>query len=115
MPDWTALPSGVRRYLVKRLLDQALAIHGGWPGIVTWLYRGTKRPDGTRLSYSASASDLYQYVIADHERDAGGAATAPTSSQGSTVVVRAESAVSAEDPSPRNDLPSPPAPTVVPE
>ena len=60
-PDW---PIPFRRYLTHRLLQQHLALNGGWRGLLVEVYRGEQRTEG-RVSWTPSADDCYLMAVRD--------------------------------------------------
>ena len=52
-------------YLTWRLRERLLTDHGGWDGVVQWLYAWSRRPDGTRVTLDGNPATLRQYVTED--------------------------------------------------
>lgn len=64
MPDPSAWPVEVRRYIAKLTLDRALEQHDGWEGLVQSLYAGKLRGE-ERLPFAPSVAFLWPMVLED--------------------------------------------------
>lgn len=64
-PD--ALPVEIRRYLTACLLERSLDHHGGWYGLMAWLYKGQHRDSGERIPWTASVAEVWPHIVADAE------------------------------------------------
>lgn len=62
---WQHFPVDVKRYLTARLLARCLEIHDGPADLIKWLYAGTERPDGQRLSYLTGGAECWAWVVED--------------------------------------------------
>lgn len=57
-------PVEVRRFLTAKLRDQMLQDHGGWHGLIQWMYAAKLR-DGVRLPMRPSTEFLWPMVLED--------------------------------------------------
>lgn len=65
VPEVADLPKEAQRVLARLMLEKVLDTEGGVHGLFHWLYRGTTRPDGSRVAWTCQGWEGYQFFRQD--------------------------------------------------